>query len=130
MSKAAPGSPVEPGPDRRIFCDCQCHNQGLGNEHGGTDYNGAPRSYRELEAGFWRKHPPYVLKHDPVEAAIACSKCQHEHATALSSDPWRHTTVSTSTEAPKKYGPQGRCEPDCPFCRQLDSVAEDHKKKP
>jgi hypothetical protein len=133
-------APADPGlsyarDDTLPQCGCQCHNRELGNVLAELDTDGhfCPQ-IDAAEPAFWADMPRYVDRRDEAEAVLACAGCRHLHALAFSSDAARiwqgeqRGPVATppATPAPKLGGPQGRCEPDCRFCKNRDSIREDH----
>lgn len=119
-------------------CSCQCHNREVANVVAELDVDGHYHPEGPGEAEFWRGSPRFVDRRDEVEAAFACTSCKGLHALAYSSDPakaWEDERRARALPHPpaepversNKGGPQGQCEPGCPYCRQLDSIKEDHK---
>lgn len=118
-------------------CSCSCHNRELANVLAEIDVEGFHMPSREPgEPAFWRGQPRWVDRRDESEAALACKACKPLHALAYSTDPnkaWaeeQHRAHQHKPRSTKKGGPQGQCEPDCPYCLRHDSIHEDHKKKP
>jgi hypothetical protein len=114
-------------------CGCNCHNLELGCAHADIDHAG--NYWPGQDVRDWIDNPRYVDRREIQHAMSACSSCKPLHALAFSSDPmkaWeleKNAAPAPKIERAKRGGPHGQCEPGCRFCKNHDSVFDEHHKK-